>query len=184
MSTATRSLIFTGITTATLALFGYAIYFDYQRRSNTEFRNSLKKRQFKYDKDLASAKEQEKRTKLVELKQYLTVELLKNPIPTNPESYESSFPSLVEQGEKLSGVPGKELEASLQFYKALSIYPNPANLLSIYQRSIPEAIYDNIVLMIAVLPPSNVSSFISAASGGASASASVVGSPTDAEIDE
>ncbi len=35
-----------------------------------------------------------------------------------------------------------EMDAALCFYKALAVYPNPTDILGIYQRSVPEEVYE------------------------------------------
>lgn len=149
----------------------YAVYFDYQRRSNPNFRKELKKRVKKQVKAEKHAEEEAKREKLQKVTEYLTKELAADPIPSSATERESVFTANVELGERLSMTPGKELEAAAKFYKALTVYPNPADLLGIYQRSVPENIYEYIVLMIAIMPPANVSTFIRGAAASAESSA-------------
>ena len=145
---------------AVLSVAGYAIWFDYQRRNNVEFRKNLKQRAKKQKrKDELKAMEAKKARVSAVLK-FLSEELLKDPISTDPTEMEKVFTTNVEYGERLSMVPGNEMEAAVKFYKALAVYPNPADLLGIYQRTIPENIYEYIVIMIAVIPPANITSFI------------------------
>ena len=145
---------------AVLSATGYAIWFDYQRRHSIEFRKNLKQRAKKQKrKDELKAMEAKKARVSAVLK-FLSEELLKDPISTDPTEMEKVFTTNVEYGERLSMVPGNEMEAAVKFYKALAVYPNPADLLGIYQRTIPENIYEYIVIMIAVIPPANITSFI------------------------
>ncbi|SCW01326.1 LAFE_0D10110g1_1 [Lachancea fermentati] len=169
----TRILAVSGITAA-VAMAGYALYFDHQRRNNPEFRKNLKRKLKKHAEMEKLEKEKAKQLKLAQVGEYLTAELAKDPISTDPEQREVVFTSNVELGEKLASVPGNELESALKFYKALSVYPNPADLLGIYQRSVPESVYEYIVLMIAILPPVNVSTFLSGAQGGVASVAQAV----------
>ena len=169
-----RILAVAGIT-ATVAIAGYAAYFDHQRRNNPEFRKSLKRKLKKHAEQEKEEKERAKQLKLAHVGEFLTAELAKDPVSTDPAQRETVFTTNVEMGEKLASVPGNELEAALKFYKALSVYPNPADLLGIYQRSVPEAVYEYIVLMIAIMPPVNVSTFLSGtAQGGPAAVAQAV----------
>ncbi|CAR24239.1 Mitochondrial import receptor subunit TOM20 [Lachancea thermotolerans] len=160
-----RILAVTGLT-ATVAIAGYAAYFDYQRRNNPDFRKSLKRKLKKHAEEEKQAKERAKQQKLAHVGEYLTAELAKDPVSTDPTQREAVFTSNVELGERLASVAGNELESALKFYKALSVYPNPADLLGIYQRSVPEAVYEYIVLMIAIMPPVNVSTFLSGGAQG------------------
>ncbi|SMN18152.1 similar to Saccharomyces cerevisiae YGR082W TOM20 Component of the TOM (translocase of outer membrane) complex responsible for recognition and initial import steps for all mitochondrially directed proteins [Maudiozyma saulgeensis] len=163
-----RALAITGIATV-MSVAGYAIYFDYQRRNNTEFRKSLKKKLRKQKKEEQDKKEEAKQTKLQDIREFLKDELTRNPIPTDPTQIQNVFSNNVELGEHLSMTPGNEMEAATKFYKALAVYPKPTDLLGIYQRTIPENIYEIIVLMIAVMPPTNITDFISGGMDGADA---------------
>ncbi|KAG0668597.1 hypothetical protein C6P45_004568 [Maudiozyma exigua] len=173
-----RTLAITGIATA-LSVAGYAIYFDYQRRNNSDFRKSLKKKLRKQAKEEAQNQERAKQGKLQDIRNFLKEELLKNPIPTDPTQIQNVFSNNVELGEHLSMTPGNEMEAAAKFYKALAVYPKPTDLLGIYQRTIPENIYEIIVLMIAVMPPTNITDFIS---GGAMESGEALGIDEDEEV--
>lgn len=156
-------LAIAGVATA-VSLTGYALYFDYQRRNNPKFRRKLRNRLKEQKKQEALAKDKAKKEKLEKVKQFLQNELEKNPIPSDPTQMESVFASNVELGERLSMVAGNEMEAAAKFYKALAVYPRPTDLLGIYQRTIPGNIYELVVLMIAVMPPTNLNSLFT---GGA-----------------
>lgn len=155
-----RALAFTGLIAA-VSLTGYAIYFDYKRRTNPQFRKQLKHKIKKQAELEKKEQDEAKQVKLQQVSEYLTKDLASDPISTDPSEREKIFTSSVELGERLSMAPGKELESAAKFYKALSVYPNPADLLGIYQRSVPEAVYEYIVMMIAILPPANISTFLS-----------------------
>lgn len=107
------------------------------------------------------AEQQEAQKKLQDVTEFLTAELAKDPISTDPSKREEIFTSSLEQGERLSMAGDQDLLAASKFYRALTVYPNPAELLEIYQKSIAKNVYENIVLMIAILPPANVSNFLS-----------------------
>ncbi|CAR27466.1 hypothetical protein ZYGR_0I07410 [Zygosaccharomyces rouxii] len=161
-STFSRVLTVTGVLAA-LSLTGYAVFFDHKRRNSPEFRKHLKsksKRQAALEK---KQKEEAKQVKLQKVSEFLAKDLAADPTPTDPSRREETFTTNVELGERLSIVSGKELESATKFYKALSVYPNPADLLGIYQRSVPETVYEYIVMMIAILPPANISTFLSGA---------------------
>ncbi|CCF60498.1 hypothetical protein KAFR_0K01440 [Kazachstania africana CBS 2517] len=162
---------------AVASFTGYALYFDHKRRSDPQFRRELKNRVKKQRQQEKLNKEAEQKLKVQKVTDFLTEELVKDPVSTDPSQRETVFTSNIEQGERLSMIPGNEMEAAAKFYKALTVYPNPADLLGIYQRSVPDNVYEFIVLMIAVLPPTNVSSFLN---GGASKNEP----PIISEIDE
>ena len=159
MSSIKRILAISGVAAA-VSVTGYAIWFDYQRRNNAEFRKNLRQRARKQKKKDELEAMEAKKARVSAVLQFLSDELQKDPISTDPTEMERVFTTNVEYGERLSMVPGKEMEAAVKFYKALAVYPNPADLLGIYQRTIPENIYEYIVIMIAVITTANITSLI------------------------
>ena len=67
------------------------------------------------------------------------------------------------KGEALhteTGVPGsKQIEAALCFYKALKVYPQPRDLIQIYDKTVPKPIIDILAEMIALDPTISVGPF-------------------------
>ncbi|ANZ73936.1 BA75_00620T0 [Komagataella pastoris] len=138
------------------ATVGYAIYFDYQRRNNSSFRKTLKKNSKSYQKKLQKDKEQSKKQTLVLLKKRLEQALKEEPVLSDVAEKEQYFYKHITLGEQLSSVPNKEIDAAIEFYKALSTYPNPTSILNIYQKSVREDIYELVVMLIAIQPPQAV----------------------------
>lgn len=154
---------------ALLGATGYAIWFDHQRRNNVEFRKNLKQRVKKQKKEEELDAINAKKARVTAVLNFLSEELQRDPISTDPTQMESIFTTNVELGERLALEAGNEMGAAVKFYKALAVYPNPADLLGIYQRTIPETIYEYIVIMIAVIPPANITSFINTGADEATA---------------
>lgn len=171
-----RVATFTAI--AATAFVGYAIYFDYNRRNSAEFRKSLKKKSLKQQKIAAKEEEQSKKSKLEAIKAALVKDLEENPIPTELSKKEEYFMQQVALGEQLAVKPNEKIEAALCFYKALVVYPNPTDILGVYQRSVPEDVYEIVIMMIAVQPPAAVSNIL-----GAGAAAAPVTQPKPSESD-
>ena len=138
-----KGLTITAIAAAAIA--GYAVYFDYQRRNSADFRKSLKKREVK-------------QKKLKAVKKALLEDLAQYPIPTDLTEREAFFMEQVAVGEQKAKVDA--IEAAICFYKALAVYPNPTDILGIYQKTVPEEVYELVVMMIAVYPPASVSSIL------------------------
>ncbi|AWU76770.1 hypothetical protein CAS74_000709 [Pichia kudriavzevii] len=149
------------VTFLTLAAgaLGYCFYFDYQRRNNPEFRRAInaKKRQARKAEKLEREASRLEKTKF--LKQKLTESLLSNPL--NTTNKEQTFIDEVSRAEKLSAIVGKEVDAAIYFYRALSIYPDPTVILDIYQKSVPADIYEMIFLLTAIFPPANITNLLS-----------------------
>lgn len=146
------------------AAVGYAVYFDYSRRHNAEFRKALRKSAKKHAKIQTDEANSAKSAKVSQMKQILEESLKEEPLPTSPAEKEQYFMTQVTQGEQLASIPGNEIPAAIAFYRALSVYPNPTDILGIYQKSIPSDVYDNIITLIAIKPPQSVASFLGTSS--------------------
>jgi len=142
-------------TVSALAVGGicYALYFDYKRRNDPEFRKQLKK-QRKKAKKLRNAKLENKPKDEASLKIENQIEAIKKvindePIPTEMEAKETFFMQQLQKGEMLSyqGEPYYEVSA-LCYYRAFKVYPNPTELIVLFQRSTPEPVYKKIIEMI------------------------------------
>lgn len=148
------------VTFLTLAAgaLGYCFYFDYQRRHNAEFRKAIYNKKRQADKAKRLAREASKLEKTQLLKAKLVESLLTNPLSTADK--EQTFISEVTTAEKLSAIVGKEIDAAIHFYRALSVYPDPTSILEIYQKSVPADIYELIMLLTAIYPPANITSLL------------------------
>ncbi|RPB18567.1 mitochondrial import receptor subunit tom-20 [Terfezia boudieri ATCC MYA-4762] len=138
----------TAVTVITLGA-AYAIYFDYRRRHDPEFRKALKRdrkrhaRSERAQQAAASAQQREivaKAVRQVQLEGF----------PVDVEEKEVYFMQEVAQGEVLCQEgPDRALEAALAFYKALKVYPQPGELISIYDKTVPKHVLDILAEMIA-----------------------------------
>ena len=138
---------------------GYAVYFDYQRRNSREFRKSLKKKAVKQQKIKEKVEKETKELKLETVKKALLEDLRANPISTDLNEREAFFMEQVATGEQKA--KDNATDAAICFYKALAVYPNPTDILGVYQKTVPEEVYELVVMMIAVYPPASVSSILS-----------------------
>ena len=66
------------------------------------------------------------------------------------------------------GAGADDVEAALCFYKALKVYPQPSDLISIYDKTVPKPILDVLADMIALDPSINVRGFGERSSNGGS----------------
>lgn len=145
---------------ASAAILGYCVYFDYERRSSPEFRRKLKKNAKKYKKLQVEKEETDKKQKFNSIISKLNESLEKDPLPTGVERQQVYFMEQVGNGERLAASPDSEEDAAIHFYKALAVYPSPAELLTVLQKSIPEPIYELIVFLIAAQPPLSLASIL------------------------
>ncbi|KAF3989345.1 hypothetical protein FT663_03098 [Candidozyma haemuli var. vulneris] len=170
----------TFISVAAAGLAAYAVYFDYTRRNDPAFRKSLKKRASQMEKEDAKAKAHAKHEKRTSIKKALFAEVIANPPPVDAASKENYFLEQISTGERLSPAPGKQLQAALSFYKALAVYPNPTDVLNVYQNSVPADVFEIVKEMIAIQDPAKIHEIIIEATKEASQSAK---QPTQADLD-
>ncbi|KAH0064998.1 hypothetical protein KCU60_g22093, partial [Aureobasidium melanogenum] len=70
--------------------------------------------------------------------------------PTDPEKTEEYFMTEVARGEQMCQDGSDPVDAALCFYKALKVYPQPRELINIYDKTVPKPILDILAEMIAV----------------------------------
>lgn len=163
------------VSVAAAGIVAYAVYFDYSRRSSPDFRRKLKKRAAKQEHQKAKAQEETRKARMNAVKKVLADDLAANPLPTDITKKEEFFMLQVATGEQLANNPETKTEAALAFYKALAVYPNPTDIMGIYQKTVPEDVYELLVMMIAFQPPATISNIIGGAGGisGAASAAAV-----------
>lgn len=66
------------------------------------------------------------------------------------------------------------VSAALAFYRALAVYPNPVDLLGIYDKSIRQPVLDIVRTMVLLEPPAAIKSVFGGSAAGASAGAAGV----------
>ncbi|KAL7273195.1 mitochondrial import receptor subunit tom20 [Rhizina undulata] len=145
----TSTTIIAGAATV-LALGGDAIYFDYKRRNDSEFRKAIKNDQKKH----VRAQKQEAEAAIIKQRERLgeaVQEAVEEGFPTEAEDKETYFMNEVAQGEGLCQEgPERALDAALCFFKALKVYPQPKDLMSIYDKTVPKHVLDILAEMMKI----------------------------------
>jgi import receptor subunit TOM20 len=116
---------------------GYALYFDSRRRRDPEFRKYLKKqhkRVAKQDTEASIAAERSQKERISSV----VSEANEEGFPRDPEDTEAYFMEQVAKGEGMCASGEDPVEAALCFYKALKVYPQPRELISIYDKTVPK----------------------------------------------
>ncbi|KAA8896027.1 mitochondrial outer membrane translocase complex, subunit Tom20 domain-containing protein [Sphaerosporella brunnea] len=146
----TSTVILYGVATAFALTSAYAAYFDYKRRHDPNFRKSLRKEKRQHAKaqraqqHAASESQRERLREAVRLAQA-------EGFPTDVEEKEAYFMTEVARGEALCAEgPDSAIEAALCFYRALKVYPQPSDLISIYDKTVPKPVLDLLAEMLAV----------------------------------
>ncbi|KAI8979342.1 MAS20 protein import receptor-domain-containing protein [Mycotypha africana] len=138
------------ITTAILATvgIGYLIHFDRKRRSDPQFRKCLQRERKKAVKELKKQKEEKIQT-ISTLIDEILKQVEKEILPESADEKEAYFIEKIAEGERLIK-EGKMDDSILYFYEALKIYPAPLELITIYQKTLPEEVFRIIVNVMAV----------------------------------
>ncbi|TKA67679.1 hypothetical protein B0A49_06993 [Cryomyces minteri] len=163
----TSTIVAGVVGTVVTGFVAYAIYFDHKRRSDPNFRKALKresKKQARAAKEEADAQGQKQKQQVREAVDQANEE----GFPKDPEDTEAYFMQEVARGETLCQDGSDPVEAALCFYKALKVYPQPRELINIYDKTVPKPILDILAEMIAV------DSSISVSMGSGSDSGSAV----------
>ncbi|KAJ2485339.1 mitochondrial import receptor subunit tom20 [Coemansia sp. RSA 2050] len=135
--------------TAAIAGLSYIAYFDYKRRNDRQFRRKLQRNRKKAEKTaqkVSNLSLDDINDQALELLNIVTKEKL----PETPEEKEQFFLTQVSRGEALCGAgPAGYTEAACRFYQALMVYPNPVELVMIYQKTTPEEVFKLVMAMMA-----------------------------------
>ncbi|RHZ48329.1 TOM complex receptor protein TOM20 [Aspergillus thermomutatus] len=145
----TSTLVAASAGTILTGLLAYAVYFDHKRQTDPEFRRNLKRN----NRRLARAVKEE-----AEAQGAMQRETLKKAVqqakdegfPTDLEEKEAYFMGQVARGESLCAEGSDQIEAALCFYKALKVYPQPKDLISIYDKTVPKDVLEILAEMVAM----------------------------------
>jgi import receptor subunit TOM20 len=155
------------VTNLTDWILAYAIYFDHKRRTDPEFRKALKResrRQARAAREEAEAEGAQQQEAIKSAFKEATEE----GFPSGIEEKEAFFMSEVAKGEQLCQ-DGKserlvhiafsnhylsagtdQIEAALCFYKALKVYPQPKDLIGIYDKTVPKEVLEILADIVAM----------------------------------
>ncbi|KAF3904624.1 hypothetical protein ABW21_db0205067 [Orbilia brochopaga] len=128
--------------TAVALTLAYALYFDHRRRHDPDFRRSLARERRKHARAQRAHLEAETENKKAQLRSAVAA-ANEEGYPSGVEEREAYFMNEVAMGEQLlQQGEGKAAEAALCFYKALRVYPDPPNLIQIYEKTVPKNVLD------------------------------------------
>ncbi|KAG0366480.1 hypothetical protein BGZ54_005286 [Gamsiella multidivaricata] len=146
----TSTIVAATVGTLAVATIGYAIYFDQKRRNDPEFRRKLKKEK---KRALKHQKEEEKKkvTRTAQTVEEALSGIKEEEFPTSMEEREKFCMEQLSSGEALftQGPEGYDM-AAICFYKALKVYPAPAELVMVYQKTIPPEVFTLVMGMLSM----------------------------------
>ncbi|KAI9025892.1 MAS20 protein import receptor-domain-containing protein [Phycomyces nitens] len=135
---------------AATAGIGYLVYFDYKRRNDPSLKKKLRRERKKAAKETKNA-EEEAKANAIKLIEDVMAAVDKEVFPESPEEKEKYFMAQVAAGESLCN-QGEAFynDSVLPFYAALKVYPAPLELIMIYQKTIPEPVFQIVVSIMAL----------------------------------
>ncbi|KAJ5873746.1 uncharacterized protein N7529_002176 [Penicillium soppii] len=136
--------------TVLTGVLAYAVYFDHKRQSDPNFRKSLKKNNKKVEQSVKQQQAAEGEARVADLKNALESVKKNGELPTGLEEKEAYFMEQVAKGESLCASEGAENEAAISFWKALKVYPQPQDLMGIYERTVPANVLEVLAELIAL----------------------------------
>ncbi|KAF9937490.1 hypothetical protein BGZ67_001223 [Mortierella alpina] len=144
----TSTIVAATVGAIAVATIGYAVYFDAKRRNDPAFRRKLKKERKRAEKLM---KEEAGK---ISTQSALTVEealasIKDEDFPTTMEEREKFCMQQLSAGEALFTKGRDEYgAAAICFYKALKVYPAPADLVMVYQKTIPPEVFTVVMGML------------------------------------
>ncbi|KAL1937720.1 hypothetical protein VTO73DRAFT_12873 [Trametes versicolor] len=139
-----RTIFSVAAVTVLGGLVAYAVYFDYKRRNDIEFRKKLRKEKKKVTKQTQQEQAQveaESSVGAAEIKAAL-FKIREEEVPPTPDEKETYFIMQVQVGEQLAQKgPAFFLQAAMAFFRALRVYPSPVELIMMLQSTLPAPLF-------------------------------------------
>ncbi|KAF9131804.1 hypothetical protein BGX30_012935 [Mortierella sp. GBA39] len=131
-----------------VATVGYAVYFDSKRQSDPEFKRKLKKDRKRAEKLAKTEAKRLTEESTQDIEEFLA-SVTEEDFPASMEEREQFCMAQLSAGEELF-VKGPEnySKAAICFYKALKVYPAPAELVMVFQKTIPPDVFTVVMGML------------------------------------
>ncbi|KAL4886686.1 mitochondrial outer membrane translocase complex, subunit Tom20 domain-containing protein [Aspergillus karnatakaensis] len=139
-------------------LLAYAVYFDHKRQTDPEFRKALKRNNRRLARAVKEEEEAQGAQQRETIKQVLQ-QAKEEGFPSDLEEKEAYFMGQVAKGESLCSEGADKIDAALAFYKALKVYPQPKDLISIYDKTVPKEVLEVLAEMVALDPALKLGTF-------------------------
>ncbi|RPD66738.1 MAS20-domain-containing protein [Lentinus tigrinus ALCF2SS1-7] len=143
-SSRTTSVLTVAAVTVLGGLFAYAVYFDYKRRNDSDFRKKLRKDKKKVTKQSEQAKAANDAAAVVSAAEIKTalLKVREEEVPPTPDEKEAYFMMQVQVGDQLlQKGPNFLLPAAMAFFRALRVYPSPVEFIMMLQQTLPETVF-------------------------------------------
>ncbi|KAI1319065.1 hypothetical protein EDD11_004954 [Mortierella claussenii] len=144
----TSTIVAATVGVLAVATISYAVYFDSKRRNDPEFRRKLKKERKRATK-LAQEEAKKLSNKSAQSVEEALAGIKDEDFPTSMEEREKFCMEQLSAGEALfTRGPENYGQAAICFYKALKVYPAPAELVMVYQKTIPQEVFTLVMGML------------------------------------
>ncbi|EEQ89523.1 hypothetical protein RJZ56_006569 [Blastomyces dermatitidis] len=163
----TTTIVAASAGTIVTGLLAYAIYFDYKRHSDAEFRRNLKRDNRRLARAVREESAAQGARQIAEIKQAVA-EAKAEGFPTDPDDKERFFMGQISRGEQLAADGSSNFEAALAFYKALKVYPQPKDLIAIYDTTVPKDVLEILAEMVGQDTTLQLGSFTGGSTAGSS----------------
>ncbi|KAI5304050.1 hypothetical protein KEM56_006906 [Ascosphaera pollenicola] len=131
-----------------VGLVAYAVYFDHKRRADPNFRKALKKEGKRHARAVKEESEAQSAQQIEAIKSALD-EAKAEGFPTDVEEKEAFFLQHIAQGEAFVDQGAPLVDCATHFYKALKVYPQPKDLIHIYDSAVPKDVLEVLAEMVA-----------------------------------
>ncbi|PIL36948.1 transcription factor [Ganoderma sinense ZZ0214-1] len=143
-SSRTSTVLTAAAVTVLGGLVAYAVYFDYKRRNDSDFRKKLRKEKKKVTKQTQQAQaaaDAASEVSAAAIKDAL-LKIREEEIPPTPDEKEGYFMMQVQIGDQLvQKGPSFYLPAACAFFRALRVYPSPVEFIMMVQSTLPAPIF-------------------------------------------
>ncbi|KAG5291407.1 mitochondrial import receptor subunit tom-20 [Histoplasma ohiense] len=163
----TTTIVAASAGTILTGFLAYAIYFDYKRHSDAEFRRNLKRDNRRLARAVREESAAQGARQIAEIKEAV-LDAKAEGFPTDPDDKERYFMGQIAKGEQLAADGSSNIEAALAFYKALKVYPQPKDLITIYDTTVPKDVLEILAEMVGQDTSLQLGSFTGGSSTGSS----------------
>ncbi|PGH29086.1 hypothetical protein GX50_08158 [[Emmonsia] crescens] len=163
----TTAIVVASAGTILTGFLAYALYFDYKRHSDAEFRRNLKRDNRRLARAVREESAAHGAQQIAEIKQAVQ-DAKEEGFPTDPDDKEKFFMGQIAKGEQLAADGSSNFDAALAFYKALKVYPQPKDLIAIYDTTVPKDVLEILAEMVGQDTSLQLGSFTGGSTAGSS----------------
>ncbi|KAF9095362.1 hypothetical protein BGX23_000588 [Mortierella sp. AD031] len=144
----TTTIVAATVGVLAVATIGYAVYFDSKRQTDPEFKRKLKRERKRAEKVAKAEAKKLSEQSAQDIEEFLAT-VKEEDFPTSMEEREKFCMAQLSAGEELfMKGPEHYSLAAICFYMALKVYPAPAELVMVFQKTIPPEVFTVVMGML------------------------------------